>query len=153
MVYDFLWVVLHMLLGIVAAAILFFGFAFLIFLGDADARGRPLVSRGFDRLLTLVIYASWFMPLLWFGPSLLLLVVAGLFVPAAAVEGTLPAPVRALRLADAIADLEYAIKTHETFKRWFGIWLKVHIVTAFLLYALLGLHVWAGIHFGLRWFS
>ncbi|MBY0514186.1 MAG: hypothetical protein K2P78_09790 [Gemmataceae bacterium] len=79
--------------------------------------------------------------------------VAGLFVPAVAAWGTLPAPVRALRLADAIADLEYAIKTHETFKRWFGIWLKVHIVTAFLLYALLGLHVWAGIHFGLRWFS
>ena len=76
MVYDFFTVVLHMLLGIVAAAILFFGFAFLIFLGDADARGRPLVSRGFDRLLTLVIYASWFAPLLWFGPSRPLIIVA-----------------------------------------------------------------------------
>ena len=45
-------------------------------LGHADARGRPLVSQGFDRLLTLVIYASWFTPLLWFGPSLSLLIVA-----------------------------------------------------------------------------
>ena len=76
MVYDFLAVVLHTLLGILAAAILCFGFAFLIFLGDADARGRPLVSRGFDRLLTLVIYASWFAPLLWFGASRPLVIVA-----------------------------------------------------------------------------
>jgi hypothetical protein len=76
MVYAFLSVILEMLLGVVAATILFFGFAFLIFLGDADARGRPLVSRGFDRLLTLVIYASWFAPLLWFGPSRPLVMVA-----------------------------------------------------------------------------
>jgi hypothetical protein len=68
-------------------------------------------------------------------------------------EETLPAPVRALRLADAIADLEYAIKTHETFKRWFAGWLRFHIVLSLVLYALLALHVWAGIHFGLRWFS
>ena len=76
MVYDFLAVVLHTLLGVVAAAILVFGFAFLIFLGDAEARGRQLVSRGFDRLATLVIYASWFAPLWWFGPSQALLMVA-----------------------------------------------------------------------------
>lgn len=68
-------------------------------------------------------------------------------------HGILSAPVRALRLADSMADLEYAIKTHETFKRWFGGWLKFHIVISFILYGLLGLHVWAGIHFGLRWFS
>lgn len=65
----------------------------------------------------------------------------------------LPVPIRALRLADAIADLEYAIKTHETFKRWFAGWLKLHIVLSAMLYALLGLHVWAEIHFGLRWSS
>ena len=29
-------------------------------------------------------------------------------------------PVTVLKLSDAIADVEYAIKTHETFKRWFG---------------------------------
>lgn len=79
---------------------------------------------------------------------------AGLLVAAPAVgEASLPAPVRALRLAESIADLEYAIKTHETFKRWFAAWLTFHIVTGFVLYVLLGLHVWAGIHFGLRWFS
>ena len=65
----------------------------------------------------------------------------------------MPATVRAIRLADSIADLEYAIKTHETFKRWFGSWLKFHIVISFILYLLLALHVWAGIYFGLRWFE
>lgn len=79
--------------------------------------------------------------------------VAGFFVASAgAVDEALPAPVRALRLAEAIADLEYAIKTHETFRRWFAGWLRFHIVISFALYALLALHVWAGIHFGLRWF-
>jgi hypothetical protein len=67
--------------------------------------------------------------------------------------GGLTAPVRALRLAESMADLEYAIKTHETFKRWFASWLRFHIVISFILYGLLALHVWAGIHFGLRWFS
>ena len=28
-----------------------------------------------------------------------------------------------------------------------------HIVLSLLFYVLLGLHIWAGIHFGLRWFS
>lgn len=80
--------------------------------------------------------------------------VVGLFVTApAAGPGSLSAPVRALRLADAIADLEYAIKTHEIFKRRFAAWLTVHIITGFVLYGLLGLHIWAGIHFGLRWFA
>jgi hypothetical protein len=76
MVYDFLGVILHMLAGVVAAAILVLGFALLIFLGDAHARGMPLVSRGFDTFAMLVIYLSWFGPLLWFGFSPLLLIVA-----------------------------------------------------------------------------
>jgi len=81
-------------------------------------------------------------------------VVIGLFMTASAMgPEPLPAPVRVLRLADAIADLEYAIKTHETFKRWFAAWLTIHIITAVILYGLLGLHIWAGIHFGLRWFT
>lgn len=66
---------------------------------------------------------------------------------------TMPASVRALRLAESIADVEYAVKTHETFKRWFAAWLKFHIVISFILYGLLALHVWAGIHLGLRWFA
>lgn len=80
-------------------------------------------------------------------------VVVGLFMTASLGPEPLPAPVRALRLADAIADVEYAIKTHETFKRWFAAWLTIHIITAVILYGLLGLHIWAGIHFGLRWFT
>jgi hypothetical protein len=81
-------------------------------------------------------------------------VLAGLFIPspAARPEG-MAAPVRALRLAESMADLEYAIKTHETFKRWFARWLKFHIVISAILYVLLALHVWSGIHFGLRWFA
>ena len=63
------------------------------------------------------------------------------------------ASVRGLRLAESIADVEYAIKTHGTFKRWFATWLKFHIVISFVLYGLLAVHVWAGIYFGLRWFE
>ena len=57
-----------------------------------------------------------------------------------------------MRIAESVADLEYAIRTHEFFKRWFGRSLKLHIVLSLILYLLLGLHIWSGIHFGLRWF-
>ena len=76
MISDVLMVVLHMLIGVAAATVLVLGFAFLIFLGDANARGKPLVSRGFDKLAVLVIYLSWFGPLWWFGFSRPLLMVA-----------------------------------------------------------------------------
>lgn len=79
---------------------------------------------------------------------------AGLFVASRRTgKEPLPNSVRALRLADAIADLEYAIKTHENFKRWFAVWLKFHIAISLVLYVLLGLHVWSAVYFGLRWFS
>ena len=61
--------------------------------------------------------------------------------------------VRALRLAESMADIEYAIKTHETFKRLFSDWLRFHIVISLVLYGLLALHVWAAVYFGLRWFT
>jgi hypothetical protein len=67
-------------------------------------------------------------------------------------SNTPSAPVRALRLSESIADLEYAIKNHELLKRWFLGWLWVHIVASIILYGFLGLHIWASIHFGLRWF-
>lgn len=76
MIHDVLVVILNTLGGIAAAAILALGFAFLIFLGDAHARGKPLVSRGFDRFATFCIYLSWFAPLWWFGFSRPLLMVA-----------------------------------------------------------------------------
>lgn len=65
-------------------------------------------------------------------------------------EGT---AVRTLGLAEAVADVEYAIRTHETFKRAFAGWLRLHIALSLLLYVLLAMHVWAGIYFGLRWFE
>ena len=55
------------------------------------------------------------------------------------------------RTAESVADLEYAVRTHELFKRWCSRWLKVHIVLSVVLYLLLALHVGAGIYFGLRW--
>jgi len=58
-----------------------------------------------------------------------------------------------IRIAESVADLEYAIRTHELFKRWFSRALKLHIVLSLIFYALLGLHIWAEIHFGLRWSS
>lgn len=76
MMYGVLAVVLQMLAAIAAAAVLVLGFAFLIFLGDAEARGTQLVSGAFDRLATFVVYAAWFAPLWWFGFSAPLLMVA-----------------------------------------------------------------------------
>lgn len=79
---------------------------------------------------------------------------ARLFVsPTAPVFASPSAPCRPIRLAESMADLEYAIKTHEAFKSWFSKWLKFHILISFILYGLFALHVWAAIHFGLRWFE
>jgi hypothetical protein len=65
-----------------------------------------------------------------------------------------PSPAaRAVGLAESMADLEYAIKTHETLRRWFAGWLRVHVVAGVLMYVLLALHVWAAVHYGLRWFT
>lgn len=55
------------------------------------------------------------------------------------------------RNAEGVADLEYAVRTHEIFKRWFAWALKLHIALSVILYALLALHIGSGIYFGLRW--
>jgi hypothetical protein len=55
------------------------------------------------------------------------------------------------RIAESVADLEYAVRTHELFKRWFNRSLKLHIVLSVVLYALLAVHIGSGIYFGLRW--
>ncbi|GMU21390.1 MAG: hypothetical protein AMXMBFR13_14830 [Phycisphaerae bacterium] len=86
-------------------------------------------------------------------------VVGGFFVrdvstePAVSSTVEVTSPATLLRVSESMADLEYAIKTHETFKTWFGKWLKIHIVISFILYGLMSLHIWAAIHFGLRWFE
>ena len=81
-------------------------------------------------------------------------VVGSVFVDSGDTDSdAMPASVRALRLSESIADVEYAIRTHEDFKRAFGVWLKFHIVISLVLYVLLGLHIWSALHFGLRWFA
>jgi hypothetical protein len=56
-----------------------------------------------------------------------------------------------IRIAEGVADLEFSIRTHELFKRWFSRALKVHIYLSVLFYLLLALHIGSSIHFGLRW--
>ena len=68
-------------------------------------------------------------------------------------QNALASSARTVRLAESIADLEYAIKSHELLKRRFEVWLRLHIAASVLFYMLLVLHVWAGIYFGLRWFN
>ena len=58
---------------------------------------------------------------------------------------------RAVRLTDAMADVEYAIATHEHLKGRSSSWLRIHLVVSLVFYVLLALHVWSGIYFGLRW--
>lgn len=67
--------------------------------------------------------------------------------------GQPPAAVRALRLSESMADLEYAIKTREVAKAAFGRWLACHIVIAIVLYGLLALHIWSVWYFGIRWLT
>jgi hypothetical protein len=78
--------------------------------------------------------------------------VAAFFVDAGrAAAQSLPAAARALRLAESMADLEYAVKTHEVLKHAFGRWLACHIIISLLLYLLLALHIWSAWYFGIRW--
>ncbi|MBG8555767.1 hypothetical protein [Hymenobacter guriensis] len=64
-----------------------------------------------------------------------------------------PLSIRALRLAESIADLEYAIETHEVLKKRTARWLYAHIATSVAFYLLLVFHIWSSIYFGLRWFN
>ncbi len=60
-------------------------------------------------------------------------------------------PIQITSIAEYVADLEYAVRMHEFFKRWFARALNVHIVLSVFLYLLLALHIGSGIYFGLRW--
>jgi len=61
-------------------------------------------------------------------------------------------PVAVASLVDSISDVESAIEARVVIKRWFLRWLRLHIFLSVVLYLTLALHVWAAIHFGLRWF-
>lgn len=63
----------------------------------------------------------------------------------------IPAAAHALRLSESMADLEYAVKTHEMCKQAFSSWLACHIIISLLLYTLLALHIWSVWYFGIRW--
>ena len=54
-------------------------------------------------------------------------------------------------LLGAISDLEFQIGTREMLKRALGRWVVLHVVSAIAMYALLALHIWSGIYYGLRW--
>ena len=56
-------------------------------------------------------------------------------------------------LAESIADVEFAISTHDLFKRLFSVWLKLHIALSTIFYLLLMLHIGGEYFFGLRWFE
>jgi len=60
-------------------------------------------------------------------------------------------PLRAIALSEAIADVESSIETDDLLRTVFGRWLRIHIAMAMLLEALLALHIWTGVYFGLRW--
>lgn len=59
----------------------------------------------------------------------------------------------AVRLAESIAELEYAIETHEILKRRTEHWLWAHIAASLVFYLLLALPVWSTVCYGLRWFG
>lgn len=54
-------------------------------------------------------------------------------------------------VALALADAEYAVRSEQAVQRVLQRWLNLHIIAAVILYALLTLHIWAGLYFGLRW--
>jgi hypothetical protein len=56
-----------------------------------------------------------------------------------------------LQLIDAISDVEYAIRMHNTFKAWFTGWLRFHIALSVILLCVLIGHIWAELYLGLRW--
>ncbi len=56
-------------------------------------------------------------------------------------------------VAGAIADLQYSIAVHDGVKKLFLKWLRFHRVISTIFYFLLAMHVWSGIHYGLRWFQ
>ena len=68
-------------------------------------------------------------------------------------HGPHAAEAKAIRLSESIADVEYALRTHQTFKRAFSRWLKLHIALSVFLYLLMALHVASELYYGLRWLS
>ena len=64
-----------------------------------------------------------------------------------------PTTARSIEIAEAMADVDFAIRIEELARDLFTIWLRLHIAIAMILYALLALHIWSGYYFGFRWLS
>lgn len=71
---------------------------------------------------------------------------------ARASDGDLVVPARVVEVTHSMAEVEASINAHESFKRLFTGWLKLHLVLSFILYTILALHIYAALHFGIRWF-
>jgi hypothetical protein len=71
---------------------------------------------------------------------------------AASDDGSEKAAAELLPLVSTAADLQYSIQFQERVRKLFNAWLSAHIASSIAFYLLLALHIWAGIHFGLRWF-
>jgi len=71
---------------------------------------------------------------------------------APAVPGITLADAGLMSLASVAADLQYSVEFQEPVRRLFKAWLAAHIAFSVIFYLALGLHIWAGIYFGLRWF-
>lgn len=70
---------------------------------------------------------------------------------AAATSPSLAGDIQIMPLVDAIAEAENAIGAKEAAKRILSRWMVVHIAASIIMYFLLGLHIWSGIYYGLRW--
>ena len=55
------------------------------------------------------------------------------------------------RLLGGMSDLEFQVGGRERLKTTFNHWILVHIASAIMMYALLILHIWSEIYYGLRW--
>jgi hypothetical protein len=66
---------------------------------------------------------------------------------------SMQAVVDLIPFAEATADLQYSVQFQNRVRRLFGAWRTLHIVCAIVFFMLLGLHIWSGFYFGLRWFE
>ncbi|MCP3943678.1 MAG: hypothetical protein GY710_19670 [Desulfobacteraceae bacterium] len=52
----------------------------------------------------------------------------------------------------AMADLDFSIHAQDKVKKLFSRWLNFHIGITMIFYAILVLHIWTGIDYGIRWY-
>ena len=74
-----------------------------------------------------------------------------LLVPAETPPESSDSAQRAAVLASSIADLEFAIRSEGAANRLFSAAVVIHVVLSIIFLALLALHIWAGLYYGLRW--